>query len=62
MKPVVVLVPQPQPVERIFSPEALAALRERFEVVEPEGDAGLDAALPDAVLGIAPHSLRAVTG
>ena len=48
MKPVVVLVPQPQPVERIFSPEALARLRERFEVVEPVGDVALDAVLADA--------------
>ncbi len=50
MKPVVVLVPQPQPVERIFRPETLARLHERFTVVEPEGgdEAALDAALPDA--------------
>ena len=48
MKPVVVLVPQPQPLERIFRPDTLARLRERFEVVEPDGDAGLDAALPEA--------------
>ncbi|SEP65224.1 NAD(P)-dependent oxidoreductase [Microlunatus flavus] len=48
MKPVVVLVPQPQPVERIFRPETLARLRERFTVVEPAGADGLDAALPDA--------------
>lgn len=71
MKPVVVLVPQPQPVERIFRPETLARLREQFEVVEPDGDAGLDAALGDAWavvgqpdlpaerLALAPH-LRAV--
>jgi phosphoglycerate dehydrogenase-like enzyme len=48
VKPVVVLVPQPQPVERIFRPETLARLHERFAVVEPTDDAGLDAALPEA--------------
>ncbi|MGI3785548.1 MAG: NAD(P)-dependent oxidoreductase [Janthinobacterium lividum] len=71
MKPVVVLLPQPQPVERIFRLETLARLREEFEVVEPAGDAGLDAVLLDAWaivgqpdlpterLALAPH-LRAV--
>jgi phosphoglycerate dehydrogenase-like enzyme len=71
VKPVVVLVPQPQPVERIFRPEALARLREEFEVVEPGDGAALDAALADAWavvgqpdlpterLALAPH-LRAV--
>ena len=71
VKPVVVLVPEPQSVERIFRPETLARLHEQFEVVEPEGDAGLDAALADAWavvgqpdlpaerLALAPH-LRAV--
>ncbi len=48
MKPVVVLRPQPQPVERIFAPATLARLRDRFEVVEPADDEELDAALPDA--------------
>ena len=48
MKPVVVLMPQPQPVERIFRPETLARLREQFEVVEPTDAAGLDEALADA--------------
>ena len=48
VKPVVVLHPQPQPVERIFSPETLALLREQFEVVEPVDEEALDAALPDA--------------
>ena len=48
MKPVVVLVPAPQTPERIFRPETLARLHERFEVVEPEGDAALDAALAEA--------------
>jgi phosphoglycerate dehydrogenase-like enzyme len=67
VKPVVVLVPQPQPVERIFRPETLARLREGFAV----GDDALDAALADAWavvgqpdlpaerLALAPH-LRAV--
>jgi phosphoglycerate dehydrogenase-like enzyme len=71
VKPVVVLVPQPQPVERIFRPETLARLREGFTVVEPVGDDALDAALTDAWavvgqpdlpaerLALAPH-LRAV--
>lgn len=48
MKPVVVLVPQPQPVERIFRPETLARLHAQFTVVEPAGDDGLDAVLGDA--------------
>lgn len=48
MKPVVVLVPQPQPVERIFRPETLARLHERFDVVEPVGEVALEAALVDA--------------
>ena len=53
MKPTVVLMPQPQPVERIFRPETLARLHERFTVVEPTDQAGLDAALPDtwAIVG-----------
>ena len=49
--PVVVLDPAPQRTERIFTPEALAALRERFDVVELSGseDPGaLDAVLPRA--------------
>jgi phosphoglycerate dehydrogenase-like enzyme len=71
VKPVVVLVPQPQPVERIFRPETLARLREGFTVVEPVGDDALAAALAEAWavvgqpdlpaerLALAPH-LRAV--
>jgi phosphoglycerate dehydrogenase-like enzyme len=71
VKPVVVLMPQPQPVDRIFRPETLARLREQFAVVEVADDAALDAALPEAWalvgqpdlpserLGRAPH-LRAV--
>ena len=34
--------------ERIFRPGTLARLREEFEVVEPEGEVALDAALADA--------------
>ena len=48
MKPTVVLMPQPQPVGRIFRPETLARLHEEFTVVEPTDQAGLDAALSDA--------------
>jgi phosphoglycerate dehydrogenase-like enzyme len=47
-RPVVVLMPAPQPVERIFAPPTLARLRERFDVVEPADEAELDAALPQA--------------
>ena len=50
-KPVVVLRPHSQTVERIFTPAALARLHERFAVVDLEqdpSDEALDAALPDA--------------
>jgi phosphoglycerate dehydrogenase-like enzyme len=50
-KPVVVLRPASQTVERIFTPAALARLHERFTVVDLEqdpSDEALDAALPDA--------------
>ena len=47
-RPVVVLMPAPQPVERIFAPPTLARLRQRFDVVEPADEAELDAALPQA--------------
>lgn len=47
-KPVVILRAAPHPTERIFSAEALAALRERFTVVEPADEAALDAWLPRA--------------
>src|SRR5215218_9042279 len=50
-KPVVVLRPASQRVERIFTKEALDRLHESFTVVDLEqdpSDAALDAALPDA--------------
>src|SRR3954451_15481947 len=50
-KPVVVLRPASQTVERIFTKEALDRLHESFTVVDLEqdpSDAALDAALPDA--------------
>jgi phosphoglycerate dehydrogenase-like enzyme len=54
-RPVVVLRPHPHGVERIFTPEALAILHERYRVVDlaPGDDEALDAALPEAfaVLG-----------
>jgi len=50
-KPVVILHAAPHPTHRIFSPDALARLRDRFTVIdldhEPSEDA-LDAALPEA--------------
>ena len=50
-QPVVVLRPAPQRLDRIFTPQALARLHERFEVVDLSGDEGeesLDAVLPRA--------------
>jgi phosphoglycerate dehydrogenase-like enzyme len=50
-KPVVVLRPASQTVERIFTPASLARLHERFTVIDLEhdlSDEALDAALPDA--------------
>ncbi|WP_413760127.1 NAD(P)-dependent oxidoreductase [Streptomyces sp. MMBL 11-3] len=47
-KPLVILRPDPHPRERIFRPDALARLHERFTVVEPETEEALDRALPDA--------------
>src|SRR3954464_2388232 len=49
-RPTVLLRPYPHGVQRIFSPEALATLHERYRVVplEPEDDAALDAALLEA--------------
>jgi phosphoglycerate dehydrogenase-like enzyme len=49
-RPTVVLRPQPHGVERIFAPRTLAALHDRYRVVElaPGDDAALDAALPGA--------------
>ena len=50
-RPTVVLRPQPHGVERIFAPKALAALHDRYHVVEvaPGDDAALDAALPEDI-------------
>ncbi len=51
VKPVVILQPAPQRVERIFSPRTLDLLRERFNVIDLEHDPSsdsFDAALPDA--------------
>jgi phosphoglycerate dehydrogenase-like enzyme len=51
MKPVVVLRPEPQRSDLLFTEEALARLHERFAVVDLEGqptDAGLDEVLPEA--------------
>src|SRR4051812_36913226 len=49
-RPLVALRPHPHGVGRIFTPEALATLRERYRVVDlaPGDDATLDAALPEA--------------
>src|SRR4051812_34955110 len=49
-RPTVVLRPHPHGVHRIFTPEALATLQERYRVVDvaPDDDATLDAALPEA--------------
>jgi phosphoglycerate dehydrogenase-like enzyme len=49
-RPTVLLRPHPHGVARIFTPEALATLRERYRVVdlEPGDDATLDAELPGA--------------
>ena len=73
-RPVVVLAPAPQRTDRIFTPDTLRRLHERYEVVDLEDDArpeALDAALPRALavigqpdlgaerLAAAPH-LRAV--
>jgi phosphoglycerate dehydrogenase-like enzyme len=51
-RPAVILSPAPQRTSRIFTPEALAALHQRYRVVEldgKDGDESLDAALPDAL-------------
>ncbi len=51
-KPLVLLRPAPQLTSRIFTPAALAELRERFDVREleagPDAEAELDALLPEA--------------
>ncbi|WP_328773403.1 NAD(P)-dependent oxidoreductase [Streptomyces sp. NBC_00286] len=47
-KPLVILRAAPHPADRIFTPDALARLHDRFTVVEPDSEAALDQALPDA--------------
>jgi phosphoglycerate dehydrogenase-like enzyme len=50
-KPIVILRPAPQRTDRIFSDAALAALHDRFAVVDlsdDPSDAAIDMALPDA--------------
>ena len=50
-RPVVLLRPAPQLTSRIFAPDALRRLHERYHVVDLEADpseAAIDAALPDA--------------
>ncbi|NGO06796.1 hydroxyacid dehydrogenase [Streptomyces sp. HC44] len=47
-KPLVILRPAPHPTDRIFAPATLARLHDRFTVVEPDSEAALDQALPDA--------------
>lgn len=47
-KPVVILRAAPHPNDRIFSAGSLAALRDRFAIVEPTDEAALDAWLPRA--------------
>ncbi|MEU3788614.1 NAD(P)-dependent oxidoreductase [Streptomyces fructofermentans] len=47
-RPLVILRAAPHPVERIFTPDALARLHDRFTVVEPGSEEDLDRALPEA--------------
>ncbi|MFD6286159.1 NAD(P)-dependent oxidoreductase [Streptomyces sp. NPDC060205] len=47
-KPLVILRPDPHPTERIFRPDTLARLHDRFTVVEPDSEEAFDRALPDA--------------
>lgn len=47
-KPLVILQADPHPKERIFTPDALTRLHDRFAVVEPDTDEAFDKALPDA--------------
>ena len=51
-RPLVILRPAPQRIDRIFTPSALARLKERYRVVDLEDDpaeSAMDAALPDAI-------------
>ncbi|MFE9680124.1 NAD(P)-dependent oxidoreductase [Streptomyces sp. NPDC006285] len=47
-KPLVILRPDPHPRERVFGPETLARLHDRFTVAEPDTEEALDQLLPDA--------------
>ncbi|WP_328936855.1 hypothetical protein OG288_05765 [Streptomyces tauricus] len=47
-KPLVILRPDPHPGERIFRPDTLTRLHDRFTVVEPDTEEAFDRALPDA--------------
>ncbi|MGW2286199.1 NAD(P)-dependent oxidoreductase [Streptomyces phaeochromogenes] len=47
-KPLVILQADPHPKERIFTPDALTRLDDRFTVVEPDSEEAFDKALPDA--------------
>ncbi|MFD0307349.1 NAD(P)-dependent oxidoreductase [Streptomyces sp. NPDC127119] len=47
-KPLVILRPDPHPVERIFRPDTLDRLHDRFTAVEPDSEDAFDRALPDA--------------
>ncbi|MGW0570709.1 NAD(P)-dependent oxidoreductase [Streptomyces tauricus] len=47
-KPLVILRPDPHPRERIFRPDTLTRLHDRFTVVEPDTEEAFDRALPNA--------------
>ncbi|MFJ2262131.1 NAD(P)-dependent oxidoreductase [Streptomyces sp. NPDC087844] len=47
-KPLVILRPDPHPGERIFRPDTLTRLHDRFTVVEPDTEDAFDRALPGA--------------
>ncbi|WP_404194450.1 NAD(P)-dependent oxidoreductase [Streptomyces tauricus] len=47
-KPLVILRPDPHPRERIFRPDTLTRLHDRFTVVGPDTEEAFDRALPDA--------------
>ncbi|BCL25921.1 NAD(P)-dependent oxidoreductase [Streptomyces aurantiacus] len=58
-KPLVILRADPHPPERIFRPDALARLHDRFTVVEPDTEEALDRALSDAFAVIGQPDLPA---
>ncbi|MFI1414217.1 NAD(P)-dependent oxidoreductase [Streptomyces sp. NPDC020707] len=47
-KPLVILRPDPHPLDRIFRPDTLARLHDRFTVVGPDTEEAFDRALPGA--------------